>query len=394
MKDYMMIGYNKTQFYICLAIILIAAGCSSKKSNPAGQQGGQPQEYNVMEVSPQPASIFTDYPATLQGKEVVEIRPRVEGYLEELYVDEGASVKQGQRLFRVSSPQYEQELRSAEAGINTAQADIKAAELTVAKTKPLVEQDIISKYDLESAEYTLQAKKAALAQARATLANARANVGYTIVTSPADGIIGAIPYKKGSLVSGTSTSPLTTLSADQNVYAYFALDEKQLLTFNRTFKGNTIQDKLKQLPAVQLILADGTLYNESGKIETASGILTTTTGSASFRATFTNPEALLKSGGSAALRIARNIDSALLIPQSATYELQDKRLIYVLDNNNKVHSKAVTTTPTNDGQYFIVNDGLSAGDKIVLDGLTSLKDSMAIQPRQVNPKTIYSAVVK
>jgi membrane fusion protein, multidrug efflux system len=394
MKECIMNGYNKIPGFIGLAIMLIATGCSINKSKPAGQQTGQPQQYNIMEVSPQPASVFTDYPATLQGKEVVEIRPRVEGYLEDLYVDEGARVKRGQQLFRISSPQYEQELRSAEAGINTAQADVKAAELTVAKTRPLVEQDIISKYDLESAVYTLQAKKAVLAQARATLANARANVGYTVVTSPADGIIGAIPYKKGSLVSGTSTNPLTTLSADKNIYAYFALDEKQLLAFSRTFKGATIQEKLQQLPPVQLLLADGTLYNEPGKIETASGILTTATGSASFRATFSNPETLLKSGGSAAVRISRTIDSALLIPQRATYELQDKRLVYVVGKDNKVISKAITTIATNDGQYFIVNDGLSAGDKIVLDGLTSLKDSMVIQPRPVNPKTSYSAAVK
>ena len=386
-------GYNMVAS-ACLALLLVVSSCGNHPKQAAGQRDNQPQQYNVMAVTPQAAGVYTDYPATLQGKEVVEIRPRVEGYLEELYVDEGARVKRGQRLFRVSSPQYEQELRSAEAGINTAQADVKAAELTVAKTRPLVEQDIISKYDLESATYTLQAKKAALVQARATLTNAQANVGYTIVTSPADGIIGSIPYKKGSLVSGSSASPLTTLSADKDVYAYFALDEKQLLTFSRTFKGSTMQEKLRRLPPVQLVLADGTLYDQSGTIETASGILTTTTGSASFRATFANPEALLKSGGSAAVRVSRNVDSALLIPQSATYELQDKRLIYVVGKDNKVLSRAISTAPTNDGQYFIVSEGLSAGEQIVLDGLTSLKDSMVIQPRTVNPKSIYSAVVK
>ncbi|GAA0561973.1 efflux RND transporter periplasmic adaptor subunit [Chitinophaga japonensis] len=354
----------------------------------------EPQQYSVLQITAQPVSVHTDYPATLQGEEVVEIRPKIEGYLEEQYVDEGARVKRGQKLFRISNPQYEQELRSAEAGVNTAQADIKSAELTVNKTKPLVEKEIISKYELDAAEYTLQSKKAALAQAQATLANARANLGYTIITSPSNGIIGTIPYKKGSLVSSTSTDPLTTLSADKGIYAYFAFNEKQLLEFNRTFKGATVQDKLRNLPAVQLVLADGTLYNQTGKVETASGLLTTETGSSNFRATFPNPDALLKSGGSAIVRIPRSINDALLIPQSATYELQDKRLVYTVGNDNKVLSKAIITTPTDDGKFFIVTDGLANGDKIVLDGLTSLKDSMAIKPAMANPQTIYSALVK
>lgn len=391
---------HSASIFTCMAVAMVIAGSSCKNKQagqqpPAGMPGKQPpQQYSVLQLTTQPVSVHKDYPATLQGEEVVEIRPRIEGYLEEQYVDEGARVKRGQKLFRVSSPQYEQELRSAEAGINTAQADVKSAELTVNKTRPLVEKDIISKYELEAAEYTLQTKKAALAQAQATLANARANFGYTIITSPSNGIIGTIPYKKGSLVSGTSTSPLTTLSADKGVYAYFALDEKQLLDFNRTFEGATTQDKLKHLPAVQLLLADGSLYNHTGKVETASGLLTTETGSTSFRATFPNPDGMLKSGGSANVRIPRVIKDALLIPQSATYELQDKRLVYVVGNDNKVLSKAITTSPTNEGKFFIVTDGLANGDKIVLNGLTNLKDSMTIAPAMANPQTIYSALVK
>jgi membrane fusion protein (multidrug efflux system) len=391
---------HSASIFTCMALAIVIAGSSCKNKQAAQQppmgmaDSKEPQQYSVLQITAQPVSVHTDYPATLQGEEVVEIRPKIEGYLEEQYVDEGTRVKRGQKLFRISNPQYEQELRSAEAGVNTAQADIKSAELTVNKTKPLVEKEIISKYELEAAEYTLQSKKAALVQAQATLANARVNLGYTIITSPSNGIIGTIPYKKGSLVSGTSTNPLTTLSADKGIYAYFALNEKQLLEFNRTFKGATIQDKLRNLPAVQLVLADGTLYNQTGKVETASGLLTTETGSSNFRATFPNPDGLLKSGGSASVRIPRSINDALLIPQSATYELQDKRLVYTVGNDNKVLSKAITTTPTDDGKFFIVTDGLVNGDKIVLNGLTSLKDSMAIKPAMANPQTIYSALVK
>lgn len=378
---------------LCLTfpLSLTILGCSQKKT---AQQTVEVQAYDVLELTPQQVSIHTDYPATLQGEEVIEIRPRIEGYLEELYVDEGARVTKGQRLFRISSPQYEQELRSAQAGIHTAQADVDAAEMTVRKTRPLVEKEIISEYELESAEYTLKAKKAALAQANATLANAQANLGYTIISSPANGVIGNIPNKKGSLVSSTSTNPLTTLAANKDIYAYFAFNEKQLLEFNRSFSGSTIQEKLAKLPPVQLILADGSLYDHTGAVQTASGLISTETGSVNFRATFPNTAYLLQSGGSATVRIPRQLDSALLVPQSATYELQDKRLVYTVGQDNKVFSKAITTTATNDGKYFIVETGLEQGDKVVLNGITGLRDSTVIEPHIVDAKSLFSNLGK
>lgn len=381
------IEIKKIAALVVLATAFMA--CNGKKQQ-APQQAQGAQKYNVVQVLPKSVSIYTDLPATLQGQEVIEIRPKVEGYLEEVFVDEGAAVRKGQKLFRISSPQYEQELRSAEAGINTAQADVDAAQMTVNKTRPLVEKEIISEYELQSAEYTLKSKKAALAQAKATLANARANVGYTLITAPANGVIGTLPYKKGSLVSSTSASPLTSLSADGNVYAYFSMNEKQLLDFNREFKGGTLQQKLLSLPEVQLVLADGSLYNHAGKIETASGLISTETGSVNFRAIYPNTEFLLQSGGSASVRLPHNIKEALVIPQSATYELLNKRMIYVLGADNKVASKAITVTPTNDGQYFVVTGGLTSGESVVLNGLTSLKDGAEIQPQQANPKDVYA----
>ncbi|MBE7169036.1 MAG: efflux RND transporter periplasmic adaptor subunit [Williamsia sp.] len=382
------------QIHLLAAIsftLLVALGsCKNKAAQPAANS--QPQQYKVLQVQPQSTSVYTDYPATLQGQEVVEIRPKIEGYLEQQFVDEGARVKKGQLLFRISSPEYEQALRSAAAGISTAQADVDAAQMAVNKTKPLTDKGIISKYELQTAQFTLQSKQAALTQAGATLANARANVGYLSITSPSDGIIGTIPFKRGSLVSGTSAEPLTTLSSDKAVYAYFALNEKQVLEFNRNFKGVSTQEKLKNLPPVQLVLADGSVYSHEGRIQTESGLITTETGSASIRAAFPNPEALLKSGGSASVRIRRQIDTALVIPQSATSELQDKRLVRLVGNDNRVQSKAITTTPTNDGNYFIVTAGLAAGDKVVLNGGTALKDSTAIQPIMANAQTVYSSL--
>lgn len=370
-----------------VSVLLVTAnGCSQSEGT---SQTNKVQTYEVLEINPQQVTINTDYPATLQGQEVIEIRPRVEGYLEELFVDEGATVKKGQRLFRISSPQYEQELRSARAGIKTAQANVDAAQMTVNKTRPLVEKEIISEYELEAAEYTLASAKAELAQANATLANAEANLGFTIITSPADGVIGTLPYRRGSLVSSTSTDPLTTLSANKDMFAYFSLNEKQLLDFNRQFEGNTLQQKVSKLPAVELVLADGTVYDQTGTVQLASGIINTETGSASFRATFSNSGLLLQSGGSAMVRIPRSLDSALLVPQSATYEQQDKRLLYTVDDKNQVYSKAITTLATNDGQYFAVQTGLNKGEKIILSGFTGLRDSTTVDPKVVDPNTIY-----
>lgn len=366
---------------------LLFTTCKNNNRQPQNSQ-----QYDVLELAARHIRIYEDYPATLEGREVVEIRTKVEGYLEELYVDEGAYVTKGQILFRISSPQYEQELRSAQAGILTAQAEVDAAEMDVRKTRPLVEKDIISKYQLESAEYALKTKKAALEQAKATLTNAKANIGYTIISSPANGFINSIPYKKGSLVSSSSENPLTTLSNDNEVYAYFAMNEKQLLNFNRRFKGYTIQEKLENLPPVQLILADGSLFEPTGKIETASGLIETATGSVNFRAVFSNKDGLLKSGGSASVRIPIEMDSALVIPQSATYELQNKQMVYTLGTGNKAISKNITVTPSNDGQFFIINSGLSGGDKVILSGLTSLKDSLVIQPHEVTPQSVFKNI--
>ncbi|MFT3827038.1 MAG: efflux RND transporter periplasmic adaptor subunit [Chitinophagaceae bacterium] len=363
--------------------LLLLSSCGNSGSNQSkqGQPAMGPKSYAVKTIAPEKVTLYTDYPATIEGEQEVEIRPKIDGYVEKIYVDEGATVTKGQVLFRIFSPQYQQELRTAEAGIKTAEADVSTAEMNVNKVRPLVEKDIISKYELESAEYTLQSKKAALAQAQATLANARANVGYTVITSPVNGVIGTLPNKVGSLVSSTSTNPLTTVASSGNMYAYFALNEKQLLDLSRNYKGSTLQQKLKQMPAVYLLLSDGSLYTEKGKVETASGFVTTETGSSNLRATFPNPLGILKSGNSSNVRIPRTIDSALVIPQSATYDLQGKRFVYVLSKDSTVKNTAITVSATPDGQSFVVESGLQQGDIVVTEGTSELKDGVKIAPK-------------
>lgn len=348
-----------------------------------------PKEYKVLTLSRRKARVNFDYPATIQGQQVIEIRPKVDGYVDAIYVKEGATVKKGELLFRISNPQYEQEVVTATAAIKSALADVDAAKMQVAKVKPLVEKDIVSKYELQSAQYTLEAKEAALAQAKATLANAQTNVGYTILRSPQNGVIGNIPYKVGALVNSTNTEPLTTLSNISNVYAYYAMNEKQLLQLFASTPGTTIEEKLSKMAPATLLLADGTEYTEKGKVETASGLISTETGTASFKAIYPNPLGIIRSGASATVRIPTTLDSALVIPQAATYELQDKRLVYLLQPGNKVTSVSVTIKPTDDGKYFIVTSGLKAGDAIVLEGLIGLRDNMQIIPKQANADSVY-----
>jgi membrane fusion protein (multidrug efflux system) len=343
----------------------------------------------VLTLAPRRTTLNSEFPATIQGQQDIEIRPKIDGYIERIHVDEGATVRRGQPLFQISAPQYEQEVRTAEANIKIAQADVNAAQMAVNKVRPLVEKNIISKYELESTRFTLQAKQAALAQARATLANARTNLGYTAIASPANGIVGMIPYKIGSLISSNTPEPLTTVSNIGNIYAYFAINEKQVLAFSKNTPGSTAQARLATLPPVTLILANGTEFPSRGRIEATSGTINTETGSVRVRATFPNPGNIVRSGSSGTVRIPTTVDSALVIPQKATYEIQGKRFVYLVANNGTVSSREVGVMENNDGRFFVVQQGLKAGDKIVLEGVATLREGAAIRPRPVNADSVY-----
>ncbi len=363
--------------------------CGSKGANQ-GAAGAAPvaQPYPVFKASTHNTTLRSEFPATLQGEQNIEIRPKIDGYIEHIYIDEGATVKKGQLLFKISAPQYEQEVKNALAAINSAEADVNTAKLQVEKTKPLVDKQIISEYELKSAEDVLKVKEAALLQARTTLANAQTNLAYTTIASPVDGVAGAIPYKLGSLVTGTTTLPLTMISNISRVYAYFSMNEKQLLAFSRQYPGSTLDVKLKQLPQVVLKLADGTEYPEKGKVETISGLINAETGAASFRATFPNPVGLLRSGGSATLMIPVALTNVLLVPEQSTYELQGKRFVYKVDGD-KVTSAEITTLPNAAGQYFVVTGGLKAGDTIVFESATPIPDGTAIKPQLQAEDQVY-----
>lgn len=368
-------------------------GCDNDKQAATATQGAPPpvQEYPVMAVASRQTVLHTDYPATIQGQQNIEIRPKIDGYMEAIYVDEGATVKKGQLLFRISAPQYEQEVRTAQADIKIAQANVNAAQMQVNKVRPLVEKNIISRYELESTEYTLQSRQAALAQAQARLANARTNLGYTSVTSPVDGVVGLIPFKIGSLVSSSMAQPLTTVTNIGNIYAYFSVNEKQALRFSRSTPGATAQERLATIPPVTLILADGSEFPHKGKVETGSGIVNTQTGSFSVRATFPNPGYVIRSGATGTVRIPQTVDSALLVPQKATYELQGKRFVYVLESTGTVRSTEIVTVPGSNGQFFVVQEGLQPGDKVVVEGVAGLRDGTQIKERPISTDSLFNA---
>jgi membrane fusion protein (multidrug efflux system) len=257
---------------------------------------------------------------------------------------------------------------------------VTSAKINLEKTKPLVAKDIIGKYELESVESTVLAKEAQLAQAQAMLANAKANLQYTLITSPTTGIIGNFPYRVGSLVSSTIAEPLTTVSNTTNMFAYFAMNEKEFLALTRELNGTTLQEKLKSLPDVLLVLADKSIYKLPGRIETASGLVDQQTGAINIRATFSNPEGTLRSGGSGLVRIPKYFDSAIIIPQKATYDLQGKHFVYVVGSDNKVKNTEIEVLTGNLKDSFVVTSGLKAGDKIVIEGIASLKNDVVINP--------------
>jgi membrane fusion protein (multidrug efflux system) len=370
----------KLFFSFILIISVLFFSCSREKKN-SDRGAGMLKDYPVVTLTPETVTVHQEFPATIEGQQVIEIRPMISGYIQEIYVNEGDHIRKGQLLFRIRNPMYEQQVNTAKASISRAEADVNTASMEIDKVKPLVDKEIVSEYRLRTAQLELESRNAALEQARAELANAEANLAYTVIRSPENGIIGTIPFKTGALVSSNMTQPLTTLSDITNVFAYFSWNEKQLLDFLSHSPGESMEEKMKNIPPATLILANATEYPEKGKIEMASGLISTETGSATFKAIFPNKNGLIRSGSSATVRVPEILDSVLVIPQSATYELQDKRFIYKVGDGNKVNAVSIIATPSDDGRHFFVTDGLAAGDRVVIEGVNSLKEGTEIIPK-------------
>lgn len=360
--------------YLALGIILFA-GCSKK------QQGlpDADNSYAVETVNSSSADLNTTYPATIRGIQDVEIRPKIAGNITQIYVAEGQAVHRGQILFTIDSEQYVAAVRAAEAQIKVCQANIATQRLTVANQRLLHSKQIISDYAMKSAENQLQALQAQLASAQAQLSSARDNLKWCTVSSPADGVIGLLPYKVGTLVGPSMAEAFTTVSNIERVHIYFSMTEKQLLAMARTGNGG-VKAAIKNMPNVRLKLADGTMYDEYGTIDAVSGIINQSTGAVQMRATFSNSRHLLHSGGTGNILLPTIVSNTIKVPQAAVTEIQDKKFVYIVGAKNKVKSTEITVEEQNDGTYYYVTSGLKAGDRIVIEGVQNLKDDMEIKP--------------
>jgi membrane fusion protein (multidrug efflux system) len=372
-------------------ILMLAVVLYSCSSNQAG--GPPPQQapqLPVMSVTSAPATIYLEFPAALEGKVNVEVRPQVSGYLQKIFVDEGAYVKAGQPLFRVDPQVYAEQLNNASSSQLAAQANLDRTKVEMDRLEPLVAANVVSDVQLKTAKANYEAAKAAVAQAKAAVGSARINVGYTVVTAPVSGYIGRIPYKIGALVGNNDAQPLTVLSDVREIYAYFSMSEADFIAFKNNFPGNTIEEKLKKAPPVELVLADNSSYSEKGKMETVEGQFNKTTGAISFRATFPNPGGILRTGNTGRVRLAQQVASAITIPQEATFEIQDKVFVYTVADSNKVTSRPISIAGKTTNYYF-VSDGLKAGDKIVLSGTGNLKDGVVITPQPVSADSVLKS---
>ena len=382
----------KTQLFILIIAsisILFEYGCNQSAAENASHTMPPPQ-LPVIKIETATATTYQAFPASIQGKVNVEIRPQVDGYLQKMYVDEGAYVKAGQPLFKINDAPYAEQLSSAKASLQAAEASLQSAQVNVDRLAPLVANNVISDVQLKTAKANYDAAKAIVEQNKAMINAAEINVGYTLIKAPVSGYIGKIPYKTGALVSKAQMEPLTMLSDVSEVYAYFSLSENDFTAFKNQFAGNSIEDKLKNVPPVELLLANDSLYTTKGKIETVEGQFDATTGSISFRATFPNAAGVLRSGNTGKVRIPKLYASALIVPQEATYEIQDKVFVYVVGDSNKVVGTPINISGKT-ANYYFVDKGLSAGQTIVLQGAGNLQDGMAINPQPVSADSLLKA---
>lgn len=364
----------KNLFKSALAVAVTVGAVACNKESKVQT----PPEYATITIKEDSVTVKHSFPATLGGNSDAEIRSNVSGFIVKINVSEGDMVKKGDVLFEVDHDIYEAQYNTALAQLHVAETKVTTARLTAQNKTNLAQKGIISEYEKKLADNSLAQAEAEMEQARAMLDNARTNLDYTYIKSPSNGVIGNIPVSLGNLASPSSADPLTVVSEINRVYANFSIDEKFMLFY--TEKGG-VNDILKYMPKVELKLATGDIYSEKGVVETISGVMNTRTGSAKMSAMFENPKLLLRSGNTASVLIPKTIKDALLVPQTATYELQDKKFVYVLNDSNVTVNRQIEVEPLTYEQNYIVTKGLKVGDRVVIEGVgASVKNNMKITP--------------
>ena len=372
-KQFLKFLVTQSKLIAICATGFILFSCGNSQSGKMGDD-----EFAVATINETSSNQTISYPATIKGTQDIEVRPQVSGFIVKLYVDEGATVRKGQPLFLIDPTQYKAAVDQADAAVKTAESSLRTMELTEKNKHVLFEKQIISSFEYETAVNNLLSARAALAQAKAALVSAKQNLDFCTVKSPSDGVIGTFPYRIGALVSASIADPLTTVSEIKDLYVYFSMTEKELLNLTRA--GGTLKEQLEKMPAVKLELADGSMYEFEGKIDAVSGVIDQSTGSVSMRAIFPNTKNVLRSGGMANVIFPYTIPNAILVPQNATVEIQDKKFVYVLQPDSTVKYTEIQISPMNDGKSFIVTSGLKANDKIVIEGVQQLSDGRKIVP--------------
>ncbi len=353
---------------LSIAALLLAACLGSCREAAAPQQQ---IGYSVLTVEPSTVTLTESYSASVRGRQDIEIYPQVSGTIQRVCVKEGEKVRRGQSLFVIDRVPYEAALRTAVANVHAAEAQVETARITFESKQELFRRSVVSEFDLSTARNALAVAEASLEQARAEETNARNSLSYTEVKSPADGVVGTIPYRVGALVGPTSAQPLTTVADNSEMYVYFAMSENRLQEL--VMRYGSLDRTIENMPAVRLRLNDGNIYAEEGRIESISGVLNAETGSGSLRAVFPNPNRVLFSGGTGNVVIPRRLENAIAIPQEATYELQDKIFVYRVVDGRAVATR-IEVSPIHDGVRYTVTKGLSAGDRIVTTGVGLLND--------------------
>lgn len=359
-------------------VLMVAAASMLLAS--CGGGGGRPtfgdNEFPVVTVGTSSTTMQSTYPANIKGVQDVEIHPKVQGFITQINVKEGQTVSAGQVLFVLDNATYQAQVRQAQAQVNTATASLNTAKLTYENSQKLHASGVIGDYELQSSKNSYESAVAGLAAAQASLASAKEMLSFCYVKSPAAGVVGSLPLKVGTLVSAANT--LTTVSNISSMEVYFSMTEKDMLAMGKNAGGLT--GAIDAMPAVKLKLADGTEYGQEGRVTKMSGVIDAATGSVQIIAVFPNPEKVLKSGGSGAIIIPKSNTDAIIIPQGCVSEVQDKKFVYILDKDNKVKYTEIKVDPQNDGNNYIVTEGLKTGDKYVTNGITKLSDGMEIVP--------------
>lgn len=342
------------------------------------QRGNQNNfsDYKTMTVKKESRTLYSNYTAVISGRQSVEIRPQVSGVITKICIEEGAKVSKGQILFVIDQIPYEAALQTALANVKSAEAKVATARLTADSKEELYAENVVSDFDRQTAHNSLLEAEAALLQARADEVNARNNLSYTVIKSPVDGVAGMSSYRVGSLVSSSITTPLLTVSDDEEVSVYFSMTENQVLSLVRQY--GTLENALEEMPEVELQLSDGEMYMHKGKVKAISGTTNTETGAITLKAVFPNKEGMLRNGSTGTVVYPYVKENVFIIPQDATFEIQDKTYAYKVNNEGKAESVQISVFPLNNGREYIVENGLSENDVIVAEGAGLIQENMQI----------------